>query len=472
VRILVVTHRFPPRSYAGTEVYALEAARRVAARGHDVHVLSAWKEVSLRHGARLERTFEGLPVVEFVDNLFEDNFRATWDRPWLDARLGGELDRVRPDVVHVHHLMYLSTGLLEEARRRGIPVVYTLHDAWLGCARFGQLRHADGALCARVDPARCATCLPSYPWRQSPSAIRVGNALASIRALTHLDLFPLVRVLQPRPRTRTPSGKLPIPPAPVREAYAQHVRARGEELRARAGRSVQRFLAPSEWVARTMIEWGLPPERVFTLDTGVDVARFTAAPREPRGDRVRVRFLGTLVPHKGAHVVLEAWERLPADVRARGDLALFGPDHHDPAYVERLREVAARTGARILPPLQRDAVVRELARTDVLVVPSQWYENRPLVILEALAAGVPVLCTDLGGMRELVREGVQGHRFPFDDSQLLRDLLAQFLADPTLLDALRPRADERLLPTWEVFTDELMRHYDEVQRAPHSASTR
>ena len=469
MRILVVTHRFPPRSFAGTEVYALEAARRVAARGHEVHVLSAWKEVSLRHGARLQRTFDGLPVVEFVDNLFDDNFRATWDRPELDTRLGAELDRVQPDLVHVHHLLYLSTGLLEEAQKRGIPVVFTLHDAWLGCARFGQLRHADDTLCERVDPARCATCLPSYPWRQSRSAIQVGNTLAAIRALTHLDLFPLARALQPRPRTHTPSGRLPIPPAHVRDAYAAHVRARNDELRARAERCVQRFLSPSAWLARTMIEWGLPPDRVFTLATGVDHERFSAAPRAPRGDRLRVRFLGTLVPHKGAHVLLEAWERLPADVRSRGELVLFGPDHHDHAYVQGLREAAVRSGARLAPPLDRDGVVRELARTDVLVVPSQWYENRPLVILEALAAGVPVLCTDLGGMRELVQEGVQGHRFPFDDTQRLRDLLAELLVDPARLGALRPRADEALLPTWETFTDELLLHYHEVQRGALTA---
>ncbi len=100
----------------------------------------------------------------------------------------------------------------------------------------------------------------------------------------------------------------------------------------------------------------------------------------------------------------------------------------------------------------------------MLVVPSQWYENRPLVILEALAAGVPVLCTDLGGMRELVQEGVQGHRFPFGDAQRLRDLLAELLGEPMRLDMLRPRADEALLPSWETFTDELLLHYHEVQR--------
>lgn len=462
MRVLVVSHRFPPRSHAGTEVYALEAAKRIAARGHDVHVLAAWKEVSLRHGARLERVHEGLPVVEFVDNLFDDNFRATWDRPALDQRLGAELDRVRPDLVHVHHLMYLSTGLLDEAHRRGIPVVFTLHDAWLGCARFGQLRHADGTLCERVDPERCATCLPTFPWRQSDGARRVGNALAAIRALTHMDLFPLARALQPPPRTRTPSGRLPIPPAPVREAYAAHVRARSEALRERAIRSVARFLAPSDWVARTMVAFGLPPERMYTLATGVDLARFGTIARVPRGARLRVRFLGTLVPHKGAHVLLEAWERLPEDLRARGELALHGPDHHDRAYAAGLRAAAARTGATVAPPLDRDGVARELARTDVLVVPSQWYENRPLVVLEAFAAGVPVLCTDLGGMRELVQEGVQGHRFPFGDSQRLRDLLTRYLAEPAALDALRPRADEALLPSWERFTDELLVHYRAV----------
>ena len=479
MRVLVVSHRFPPRSSAGTEVYALEAAQRVAARGHEVHVLAAWKEVSLPHGARLERVHAGLPVVEFVDNLYDDNFRSTWERPALDARLGAELDRVRPDVVHVHHLMYLSTGFLEECHRRGLPIVMTLHDAWLGCARFGQLRHADGSLCERVDPERCGSCLPSLPWRQSGAARRLGGALAFVRRATQVDLFPLVQALQARaarvrragpahgpahgPATGPATGHLAAPPERVRAAYAAHVRLRDAALRARAARCVARFLSPSAWLARTLVAWGLPPERVEVLPTGVDLERF-GRPRPPRGASLRITFLGTLVPHKGAHVLLEAWSAVSPELRSRGALTLFGPDHHDPGYVRGLREVAARTGAELRPSLDREGVAEELARTDLLVVPSQWYENRPLVILEALAAGVPVLCTDLGGMRELVQEGVQGRRFPFADSQRLAALLAEYLAAPERLDALRPRAAGETLPTWEAFTDQLLQVYGEVAR--------
>ena len=472
MRILVVSHRFPPRSFAGTEVYALEAARRVAARGHEVHVLAAWKEVSLKHGARLEREFEGLPVVEFVDNLFDTNFRATWDRPGLDERLGRELDRVQPDLVHVHHLLYLSTGLLEEAHKRGIPVIYTLHDAWLGCARFGHLRHADGSLCEGVDPRRCGTCLPELAWRQSDTAIRAGKMIAGLRGLTGLDLLAAARRLRssgPSRDAQAFGGKgttRPSPPARVREAFEEHVRVRGASLRTRSAATVTRFISPSRWLAQTMIEWGLPPERVHTLNTGVDRQRFEAHPREPRGARLRIRFLGTLVPHKGAHVLLEAWEQLPPEVRATGELVLFGPQQGDPAYVAGLRAVAGRCGATLAAPLDRDGVAEELARTDLLVVPSQWYENRPMIMLEAFAAGVPVLCTDLGGMRELVEDGVQGYRFSFGDSLGLRERLSELLGDPARLADLDPRADLALMPDWESFTDQLLVHYTSTLGGP------
>ncbi len=464
MRVLVVSHRFPPRSSAGTEVYALEAARRVAALGHDVHVIAAWKEVSLPHGARIERDCAGLPVVEFIDNLYDENFRATWERPELDQRFGAELDRLRPDVVHIHHLMYLSTGFLEECQRRRIPVVMTLHDAWLGCARFGQLRHADGSLCERVDPERCGTCLPSLPWRQTRAARRLGGLLATVRRTTRVDLYPFVHTLQQRAMRRPSAQKAASAPPHVTSAYAAHIRLRTETLRARASRCVARFLSPSEWLARTMVAFGLPPERLEVLATGVDCERF-GRPREPRGAVLRVTFLGTLVPHKGAHILLAAWAALSADLRARGALTLFGPDHHDPGYVGELRAVAARSGALLRPSLDRDGVADELARTDLLVVPSQWYENRPLVILEALAAGVPVFCTDLGGMRELVHEGVQGRRFPYADTVRLTELLGEALAHPERLDELRPRAAPELLPTWETFTERLLAVYREVSSA-------
>ena len=177
-----------------------------------------------------------------------------------------------------------------------------------------------------------------------------------------------------------------------------------------------------------------------------------------------MRFLGTLVPLKGAHVLLEAWESLDPALRARGTLTLSGPAEHAPEYAQDLRRRAAGVGVRVEGALARDEVQGALASTDLLVVPSLWFENRPLVVLEALAARVPLLVSDLGGMPELVQEGVAGWRVTPGDVGAMAERLSSLLDDPSPLDRLSFAVDE-LLPSWDDLAESVAAHYDELLEA-------
>jgi glycosyltransferase involved in cell wall biosynthesis len=151
---------------------------------------------------------------------------------------------------------------------------------------------------------------------------------------------------------------------------------------------------------------------------------------------VRVAFLGSLAPHKGPHLLLEAWRGLAPELRARGTLTVYGPKHHSPDYVAGLERAAAEVGATLPGVVARAAVPDVLARTDLLVVPSVWYENSPLTIHEARATRTPVLVSDLGGMAELVEPGREGWRFRCGDSADLGQHLGRVLADPDALSRL------------------------------------
>ena len=144
MRVLLATHLYPPHHTAGVEVFASVTARHVADAGHEVVVVTTEKDIAREDLSVRDREHEGLRVIEVVNNLFAGDFEETWRRPAVDRVLAGVLDEVRPDVVHVHHLLYLSVGLLDLCEARGIRVVMTIHDFWLGCARFGQLLHPDG----------------------------------------------------------------------------------------------------------------------------------------------------------------------------------------------------------------------------------------------------------------------------------------------------------------------------------------
>ncbi|MAF66151.1 MAG: hypothetical protein CMJ84_10910 [Planctomycetes bacterium] len=467
MRILLVSHRYPPRHTAGTEVYTADLAAGLAERGHEVTVFATEKDIAREHLSLGEREHAGVRVVELVNNLHYDTFEETWRYPAAEEAFAGALERLRPELVHFQHLMYLSAGCLERAARAGAAIAYTLHDFWFTCPRFGQRVHLDGSLCEEVDLDRCVGCTLGSPFAQSALERRVAGWVAAVRGATGMDLGPAVRRLGGKLRgaadggvgeggTEVGGGHDDETLAARRALLAE----RRETLLSAGIRWVDRFLSPSRFLRERLIEWGLPAERTLHLATGADLDLFGSGSRTPRGPRLRVAFIGTLIPLKGPHLLLEAWGLLGADCRARAELELCGSDRHEPEYQARLAASAARVGAHMRGPLERRDVAERLRSTDLLVVPSLWFENSPLVILEAFAAGTPLLVSDRGGMTELVEPGSGGEHFRMGDARDLAAKLEHFITSPQSLAALGQRPPR--LPSRADHIDELVGLYEQL----------
>lgn len=455
MRLLLVSHRYPPHHTAGTEVYTEGLACALAQRGHEVHVLCTLKDVGRTDLRLTHREQDGVTVHTLVQNLYYQSFQDTWSHPGVEKRFAALLETVRPEVVHIQHLLYLSAGLPEMAARAGARVFATLHDFGLECARFGQLVDADGDLCETIDPMRCGSCLARFDWRQSSLQRRVGRGLAGLRRITGLNLAPFaVR----KGRAASAAGHVE---APARVDPEEQERLARGSLARRAGlleayRMAERVFCPSAFLAQRAVAAGLEAERVEVLPTGISKGRLRAARRQPRaiGAPLRVMFLGTFVPLKGAHVVLEAWDQLGDELKAGAELRLNGPDEHAPAYAESLRGFARDVGAQMGGRLGRDEVHAALAATDVLVVPSLWFENRPLVILEALQAGALVVASDLGALPELVPDSKL--RFRAGDASALAACLRRLIRNPELVEA---QGVDSELPDWEATVDRVEAAY-------------
>jgi glycosyltransferase involved in cell wall biosynthesis len=455
MRILLVSHDFLPKHPAGTEIYTFQLAQHLRRLGHDAHVFTTEKEISRPNLGVHLRHYQGVPVHELTNNLFYNRFDETWNYPPVERSFSIFLDDFRPDAVHFMHLMYLSIGCVEEVQRRGLPVFYTLHDYWLQCARFGQRLHADRSICHTIDFARCGQCLEHFKFSQTRTQRAAAKGLALLRSTTGLDLGPLAREwserLNPRPSERlaSPGGAEPAaavptgaPPGaasgawprpedltPEQGAMMESVARRDEGLRRRLLPVVDRFIAPSRFLRDSFIRWGIPEEQVLYMRTGIDLEHFEGFERRP-ASKLRVGFIGTVVPHKGVHILLQAWLRLPAELRERAELEIHGPTHHTPDYVRAVERLAEQAGVRLAGALDREQVPRVLERTDLLVVPSVWYENSPLIILEALITRTPLLVSDLGGMAELVVHGEHGYRFRVGDPEDLAARLADLIREP------------------------------------------
>ena len=439
MRILLVTHLYLPQHRAGTEIYTHGIAKELRERGHEVFVATTQKDIGRTNLSLREREVEGVPVLELTQNLFYRSFDETFQNPGVTARFREILNRTRPDVVHFMHLLYWSLDCATLARERGAKVFYTMHDFWLQCARFGQRLRADFSVCHTIDRDTCAACVATTKFALSPLQRRVSTVLAGVRKVTRVDLGPAGRrfekVLKGRSR-RVDDGAAPPVPGDVLAETARTLALREEAVRGALLAAVTRFFAPSRFLAEEFVQYGFPAAKVRYLRVGIDLEeraleRIPAKDRSNENGSVRIAFIGTVAPHKGVHVLLDAWERL-ADKRG-ATLTIHGSLQHFPAYVAKVKTRAQEVGAEVAGAFARDLLPEILAKTDLLVVPSIWYENSPLVILEALKASIPLIVSDLGGMAELVREGVSGYRVPADDDRALADRLRAILEDPRVL---------------------------------------
>lgn len=431
LRLLQVVHGFPPRENAGTEQYAARVAAGLRARGWVVHTLAATQAP----GEPMYRVIEEDGVTRVVNNAPFAGLRTGGSDPAMDARFAELARHFRPDVVHLQHVASLSTTLPRVA-----PTVWTLHDAWAWCPAGGQLLRRDlpgASPCAGPGPA-CPACASAVA-RDGPA---VTAALATAGRLAPLVSPDRLHRAWKRLPAALRDRVARAPAAPVTEAHVAGWRARHLALARRCA-----LVSPSRWLADAAVAQGLPAPEV--LPHGVDPSPL---PRAAGPDAPFV-FLGTLAPHKGPHLVVEAHRRAaaghPPDPDRRGVLApleVYGPPGPDATYTSALPHRG---------PLPAAAVPALLARARALVLGSTWPENAPLVVLEARAAGCPVIAPAIGGLPELVVPGRDGWLYaPGDVDALAACLRAASVTSPPVCPP----------PTFGAHLDALTRVYDRARK--------
>jgi glycosyltransferase involved in cell wall biosynthesis len=449
LRVLLTSHQFPPKHSYGTEKLTFECGRELLSRGHEVYVLTSEAVSSyLPQNQYWDYAYHGLKVRLFGLSLGEtpDPLRYEFDNPQMAENMREYLREVRPDIVHVWHAGRLSGSIIAAAKELGVPVVFTATDFWSVC-RVVHLRRADtGKLCE--GPNRAGTnCLRCYIARtNAPQAAKdkyLRKSDAQLAIYTTLANSPLLK--------NTKYGKR-IRMVTKRNRFLKDV-----------VNSTDKVIAPTKLTHDLLLRNGIDSRLLRVSRYGIETSHITAAPPSPAHPSVvRFGFMGGLIRHKGVHTLIRAFRDIPEAMPA--ELKIYGAlrrNPQDPAYFDELKQLSS--GDRrisFVGSFEGEKVGWILSEVDVLVVPSAWYENTPLVIYEAFASGTPVVATDLGGLSEVVEHGRNGLLFGVDDARDLNAQLMRFLSEPDLISTLR----EGIGPVRTVgdSVDELGQIYEEV----------
>lgn len=360
-----LTHQFLPVSIGGVEVYTLGLAKRALAAGHSVTVITYRETDSLNSAdfAAQYTSYEGVPVVEIHYNLSISPrpMRYEYDNPFVSNLLRHVLLKIKPDLVHVMHVMKLSASALMVLKKLEIPFIVTLCDFWFICPRYTLLKW-DGSLCQGASHRfACVKCVQDlYGFAKQPYFLR--------------DVTDL--------------GK-------------RNVSIKESLLNAR------KIIALSDFQKQMYAKNGIPSERMEVIQHGVEAVEVVE--RRERTKPYRIGFIGSMVAHKGAHVLLQALSQTPdVDVQCY----MYGELRSSP-YVDQLKTLAS-TDPRIhfMGTFDPDDASKIIGQIDVLAVPALWYENEPLVVKLALLAGVPVMCSDIGSLSGMIEHGKTGWLIP------------------------------------------------------------
>jgi glycosyltransferase involved in cell wall biosynthesis len=441
MKIAIFVHCFFPEHFYGTETYTLSIATNLLSLGHKVTVVAGMFHGEPTRGEALSSySYNGVDVLVIDKNFFPNRrVRDTYEQSEISTVLHSVLTRLQPDVIHVTHLINHTAVLLDLAREMRIPTVATLTD-FFGFCFTNKLEDARGHLCSGPtrDRSNCVACYLKVAGTASSS----HPFLAWLRRRLPLSLFSRLLVL---------AAHFQLLPVKELAHVVKDLQDRPDLLAERYNSTYLTVVAPTAFLAKAYRSNGLLVP-IQTHWFGVDISRTPKPPRAP-GTPLRFGYIGQLAEHKGVDLLLEAFQHLQP---CEAEVIIYGPLDQDPAYARRLQDLAGDQVqfCATFPPEEMAAVMSGL---DVLVIPSRWYENSPLVLLYGLATHTPVIVSRVEGLTEFLEEGVNGFSFERGSCDDLVKVLQNFISNPDL--STRLSSSTHYLRTTEDMAAELEKVY-------------
>jgi glycosyltransferase involved in cell wall biosynthesis len=378
MKILQV-HKYFTRKRGGGSVTAfLEMVKMLEKRGHDVSIFSM-------QDPQNEKT----PFAKYFPSHFDLNAEAGF---WRKIHLAGKLiynqeaekkmkkmiEIERPEIAHLHNIYhYLTPSIISPLKKKNIPIVMTLHDYKIICPNYKLFNR--GKICEKCQGGKYYQCFLNKCLKNSQSA----SFLAMMEAYLHKIL----------------------------KSYAK----------------VDLFLAPSDFMRKKCIEFGIAPEKIKKIRNPFDFKE-TEFVQEKIVEKNYFLFFGRLSEEKGLSNLIQAVKKLvTAGKMGNNQLLIVGKGPQETELKNLIRQEQLEDKI-ILTGFKEGSELEEIIlNSKFIAVPSIWYDNSPMVVIEAQFLGKPALVSDRGGSQESIIDGQTGLVFKANNVADLAQKISQLL---------------------------------------------
>ncbi len=412
MKILQIVHNFPPEQLGGVEVFSYHFSKELS-RHHEVHVFYP-KITKSRFDSIVSFKMDNLiihqlnvpdkfhlpqPCAKLKHLIFGINFSLGLNRKY-EKEFKKFLNQLKPDIIHFQHLIGLSFYFPIIAKNFA-PVILTIHDYWLICPTTHFLNQ-DNKICYSSSVKNCTLCLSkSY---KEPMTKTVRKYKCSFFKNFFLDL--LGKYMSKKLKKRNIAIKIMLSKI---------------DWIITTSNSVMKKLIENSFITPSMLK----NNKAVILEYGINTSKLLKINKKP-SDKIRFGFIGSMAERKGLHVLIEAFNMLHS---SKAILYIYSWGNVKPLIDKSKNNSDIRFMGSFL-----DNVSEPYSKIDVLIVPSITYEGYGLVVLEAFAAKIPIIASNIPALNEFVKNNQNGLLFNTGDINDLCKKMKMIIDNPDLIE--------------------------------------
>ncbi|MDP8247221.1 MAG: glycosyltransferase [Candidatus Tritonobacter lacicola] len=373
MKVLQVNKYFYPKS--GSERILFNQCRLLEQSGHQVI------HFSMQHSLNLPSKYAPYFVKEIDYTSCASANALTKARMFFkliysveaERNIARLLDDEKPDIAHIHKFNQIITpSILGPLKKRGVPVVQMAHDYKRICPNYNLYDFSKKEICEACKGGRYYSPI----FRRCLSASFTVNLNIALEAYFHA----------------------------LTGAYEK----------------IDTFICSSRFIKDKFYENGISAKKLVHIPNFLPLGEFQSADPEPGS----FAYIGRIEHHKGVRTLIDAASSL------KGARLVIAGDGSARADLERHVEERGLSNIQFVGHLPLTEVKNLLSKSMFTVVPSEWYENCPMSILEAQGMGIPVIGSDIGGIPELIEDTVDGFIFEPGNAEDLKEKIALLLESP------------------------------------------